>query len=113
MTGMLLVLVVSVVSVAIAFYKEQPGETKAFAALNQQAATATETSLLSNTALITAIGAPDDFPVYSPDGRFVVYPRYLEENKAHLWARDLAYGKDFLLTDEVGDYEHLAWSPRW
>jgi len=110
-TGMLLVLVVSVVRVAIAFYKEQPGETKAFAALNQQAATATETSLLSNTALITAIGAPDDFPVYSPDGRFVVYPRYLEENKAHLWARDLAYGKDFLLTDEVGDYEHLAWSP--
>ena len=78
---------------------------------DQQIPSSAETSLLSNAALITAIGIPDDFPVYSPDGRFVVYPRYLEENKAHLWARDLAYGKDFLLTDKVGDYEHLAWSP--
>lgn len=78
---------------------------------DQQTPSSTATSLLSNAALITAIGVTDDFPVYSPDGRFVVYPRYLEENKAHLWARDLAYGKDFLLTDKVGDYKHLAWSP--
>lgn len=84
---------------------EVPGER------GQQIPSSPETSLLTNAALITAIGVPDDFPVYSPDGRFVVYPRYLEENKAHLWARDLAYGKDFLLTDKVGDYRHLAWSP--
>jgi len=61
-------------------------------------------------ALIAAITNPDDFPVYSPDGRYVVYPRYLEERRAHLWARDLAYGNDFLLTEEAGVYEHLAWS---
>ena len=67
-------------------------------------------SLLDNPALLTAIANPDDFPVYSPDGRYVVYPRYLEEGKAHLWARDLAYGNDFLLTDEAGQFEHLAWS---
>lgn len=67
-------------------------------------------SLLDNPALLTAIANPDDFPVYSPDGRYVVYPRYLEEGKAHLWARDLAYGNDFLLTDEAGQFEHLSWS---
>lgn len=61
-------------------------------------------------ALQAAIANPDDFPVYSPDGRYVVYPRYLEERRAHLWARDLAYGNDFLLTEEAGIYEHLAWS---
>jgi DNA-binding winged helix-turn-helix (wHTH) protein len=61
-------------------------------------------------ALLAAISDPDDFPVYSPDGRYVVYPRYLEERRAHLWARDLAYGNDFLLTEEAGVYEHLAWS---
>lgn len=116
MAVMLLLVFVGVVSIAIPLDKEQPNESlgslaEELAQLNQQTLPATETSLLTNTALITAIGAPDDFPVYSPDGRFVVYPRYLEENKAHLWARDLAYGKDFLLTDKVGDYEHLAWSP--
>jgi DNA-binding winged helix-turn-helix (wHTH) protein/roadblock/LC7 domain-containing protein len=69
-----------------------------------------QTSLLSNPTLVAAFSITDDFPVYSPDGRFVVYPRYLDENKAHLWARDLAYGNDFLLTEEAGNYEQLAWS---
>jgi len=90
----------------VALYMPQP---------DQPAATLGETpdtefSLLDNSALITALANPDDFPVYSPDGRYVVYPRYLEEGRAHLWARDLAYGNDFLLTDEAGRYEHLAWS---
>lgn len=67
-------------------------------------------TLLASQALQAAIADPDDFPVYSPDGRYVVYPRYLEERKAHLWARDLAYGNDFLLTEDAGIYEHLAWS---
>lgn len=65
---------------------------------------------VASTALQNAIADPDTFPVYSPDGRFVVYPRFLEERKAHLWARDLAYGNDFMLTEEAGIYEHLAWS---
>ena len=65
---------------------------------------------MASQALLAAITDPDDFPVYSPDGRYVVYPRYLEERRAHLWARDLAYGNDFLLTEEAGVYEHLAWS---
>lgn len=62
------------------------------------------------TAQALAAAEQDDFPVYSPDGRFVVYPRYLEERKAYLWARDLAYGSDFLVTVEAGDLQHLAWS---
>ncbi len=116
MSVMLLVLVVIIVSVGTPLNKATPDEnlsalTADSADLNQQNLSATKTSLLGNSALISAIDVADDFPVYSPDGRFVVYPRYLEENKAHLWARDLAYGKDFLLTDEVGDYAHLAWSP--
>jgi len=65
---------------------------------------------VASMALQSAIADPDSFPVYSPDGRFVVYPRFLEERKAHLWARDLAYGNDFMLTEEAGIYEHLAWS---
>jgi len=65
---------------------------------------------VASLALQNAIADPDSFPVYSPDGRFVVYPRFLEERKAHLWARDLAYGNDFMLTEEAGIYEHLAWS---
>lgn len=69
-----------------------------------------QSSLLNNPALNAAFSITDDFPVYSPDGRFVVYSRYLDENKAHLWARDLAYGNDFLLTEEAGQYEQLAWS---
>lgn len=73
-------------------------------------AAASNQSLLNNLALLDAIGSPDNFPVYSPDGRYVIYPRYLEDSKAHLWARDLAYGNDFLLTEEAGKYEHLAWS---
>jgi hypothetical protein len=70
----------------------------------------TEFSLLGNPVLQSALGTPDTFPVYSPDGRYVVYPSYQVERKAHLWARDLAYSNDFLLTDEAGMYEHLSWS---
>ncbi|MDG2174974.1 MAG: winged helix-turn-helix domain-containing protein [Gammaproteobacteria bacterium] len=70
----------------------------------------TEFFLLENPDLQNAIGNPDTFPVYSPDGRYVVYPSYQEERKAHLWARDLAYSNDFLLTDEAGMYEYLSWS---
>ena len=71
---------------------------------------ADDISLLQNPALQGVLANPDDFPVYSPDGRFVVYPRYIEEGKAHLWAHDLAYGNDFLMTDEAGRFEHLVWS---
>jgi len=67
-------------------------------------------SLLANPTLLAAIENPDEFPMYSPDGRFVIYPRYLTGRRATLWARDLAYGNDFLLTDEAGIYEYLAWS---
>ena len=76
----------------------------------QATATGTSSHMLDNPALLAAIAEPDDFPVYSPDGRYVVYPRYLEERRAHLWARDLAYGNDFMMTEEAGVYEHLAWS---
>ena len=99
---------VILVLVIVASYMFQPVQPAATAALAE--APDTELSLLNNSALVTALANPDDFPVYSPDGRYVVYPRYLEEGRAHLWARDLAYGNDFMLTDEAGRYEHLAWS---
>ncbi len=81
-----------------------------FAAVTPDAPSPTIRTPVARQALLAAISDPDDFPVYSPDGRYVVYPRYLEERRAHLWARDLAYGNDFLLTDEAGVYQHLAWS---
>lgn len=67
-------------------------------------------SQLDSSAFVNATQEHNDFPAYSPDGRYVVYPRYLEENLAHLWARDLAYGNDFMITEEAGQYAYLAWS---
>jgi len=61
-------------------------------------------SQLDSSAFVNATQEHNDFPAYSPDGRYVVYPRYLEENLAHLWARDLAYGNDFMITEEAGQY---------
>lgn len=99
-------LAITIVLVAGTLAFTASGDTDSMNGQNQ----VTESSLLENSVLQNAIGNPDTFPVYSPDGRYVVFPSYQEERKVHLWARDLAYGNDFLLTDEAGMYEHLSWS---
>lgn len=54
---------------------------------------------------------PGFYAVYSPDGRFVVYPRFTGSELSNLWIRDLSTDQDFLLTENEGLYEYATWSP--
>ena len=53
----------------------------------------------------------DFYAAYSPNARYIVYPRFVNNNLRHLWARDLANDTEYQLTQKPGIYEDMSWSP--
>lgn len=59
---------------------------------------------------VTASDQKEFYGSYSPDGRYLVFHRYLGVCENHLWAKDLETGREFRLTEKPGLYGSHGWS---
>ncbi|MDC1256013.1 winged helix-turn-helix domain-containing protein [bacterium] len=59
---------------------------------------------------ITSTGEKEYYPNFSPDGRYIVYNRYISLCENELWAKDLIENKEYLLTNKSGIYGAADWS---
>jgi DNA-binding winged helix-turn-helix (wHTH) protein len=71
----------------------------------------TTTPPLNRLTPITSTDAKEYFPNFSPDGRYLVYNRFISLCQNQLWAKDLVDNREFLLTKSAGYYGSAAWSP--
>lgn len=60
---------------------------------------------------ITSTDEKEYYPSFSPDGRFIVYNRYISICENELWAKDLTENREYLLTKNSGFYGPATWSP--
>jgi Tol biopolymer transport system component len=60
---------------------------------------------------------PEDFgpleysPSWSPDGRWIAFSTWDDEERGHLWRIPAEGGRPERLTEEPGEYVHPVWSP--
>jgi transcriptional activator of cad operon len=59
---------------------------------------------------LTASDDKEFYPNYSPDGRYMVFHRYIDLCENHVWAKDLHTQKETRLTSEAGVYGEHSWS---
>lgn len=63
--------------------------------------------------LVTPLTASDEQEYnasYSPDGKYLVFNRYMGQCESHLWAKDLTNNQEQRLSTEPGHYSQLSWS---
>ncbi|WP_340677408.1 winged helix-turn-helix domain-containing protein [Paraglaciecola sp.] len=60
---------------------------------------------------LTASDEKEFYPNYSPDGKYMVFHRYLDVCQNHIWAKDLSSQQEFRLTKSPGIYGAHSWSP--
>jgi DNA-binding winged helix-turn-helix (wHTH) protein/Tol biopolymer transport system component len=60
---------------------------------------------------LTASDEKEFYPNYSPDGKYMVFHRYLDVCQNHIWAKDLSSQQEFRLTKTPGIYGAHSWSP--
>jgi DNA-binding winged helix-turn-helix (wHTH) protein/Tol biopolymer transport system component len=60
---------------------------------------------------ITSTDEKEYFPNFSPDGRYLVFNRFVNVCENELWAKDLLENREFRLTESSGFYGGAAWSP--
>lgn len=60
---------------------------------------------------ITASDAKEGGAGYSPDGRYIVFHRFEGLCSNHVWAKDLASGREIQLTSQQGVYNSHTFSP--
>ncbi|MBB6523867.1 winged helix-turn-helix domain-containing protein [Pseudoteredinibacter isoporae] len=60
--------------------------------------------------MLTTSDEKEYFPDYSPDGRYLVFHRYLGACENHLWAKDLKTHQEYRLTRTSGIYANYSWS---
>jgi len=60
---------------------------------------------------ITSTDEKEYFPNFSPDGRYLVFNRFVSVCENELWAKDLLENREFKLTESSGFYGGAAWSP--
>jgi DNA-binding winged helix-turn-helix (wHTH) protein/Tol biopolymer transport system component len=60
---------------------------------------------------ITSTDEKEYFPNFSPDGRYLVFNRYVSVCENELWAKDLLENREFRLTKNSGFYGPADWSP--
>jgi DNA-binding winged helix-turn-helix (wHTH) protein/Tol biopolymer transport system component len=60
---------------------------------------------------LTASDEKEFYPKYSPDGKYMVFHRYLDVCQNHIWAKDLSSQQEFRLTKSPGIYGAHSWSP--
>ena len=66
---------------------------------------------LNNLTPLTASDEKEFYPNYSPDGKYMVFHRYLDVCNNHIWAKDLETQQEFRLTQSPGVYGAHSWSP--
>jgi len=59
---------------------------------------------------VTASDAKETNARFSPDGRYLVFHRYLNSYDHHLWAKDLTSQLEVQLTAQPGNYGSHSWS---
>jgi len=60
---------------------------------------------------ITSTDEKEYYPNFSPDGRYLVFNRYVSVCENELWAKDLLENREFKLTVSTGFYGPADWSP--
>lgn len=60
---------------------------------------------------ITSTDEKEYFPNFSPDGRYLVFNRYISICENELWAKDMLENREFRLTLNAGYYGPADWSP--
>jgi DNA-binding winged helix-turn-helix (wHTH) protein/Tol biopolymer transport system component len=66
---------------------------------------------LSRISPITSTDEKEYYPNFSPDGRYLVFNRYISVCENQLWAKDLLENREFRLTENSGFYGPADWSP--
>jgi DNA-binding winged helix-turn-helix (wHTH) protein len=59
---------------------------------------------------LTATDEKEYYPNYSPDGKYLVFHRYLGVCDNHIWAKDLVSQREIRLTQESAVYGQHSWS---
>lgn len=70
-----------------------------------------ETLPINQLTPLTRTEAKEYYPNFSPDGRYVVFNRYVNVCENELWVKDLAENSEFKVTKNAGYYDSAAWSP--
>ncbi|BBN83175.1 hypothetical protein PA25_31600 [Pseudoalteromonas sp. A25] len=59
---------------------------------------------------LTASDEQEYNAAYSPDGKYLVFNRFVGQCESHLWAKDLNNNQEQRLSSEPGHYSQLSWS---
>ncbi|MFC3093878.1 hypothetical protein DRW07_10385 [Alteromonas sediminis] len=59
---------------------------------------------------LTASDEQEYNAAYSPDGKYLVFNRFVGQCESHLWAKDLNNGQEVRLSTEPGTYGQVSWS---
>jgi len=60
---------------------------------------------------ITSTDEKEYYPNFSPDGRYLVFNRYVSVCENELWVKDLRENSEFKITESSGFYGPADWSP--
>jgi len=60
---------------------------------------------------ITSTDEKEYYPNFSPDGRYIVFNRYVSVCENELWIKDLSENREFKLIEGSGFFGPAAWSP--
>ena len=60
---------------------------------------------------ITSTDEKEYYPNFSPDGRYLVFNRFISVCENEIWAKDLLENSEFRLTESSGFYGPADWSP--
>jgi DNA-binding winged helix-turn-helix (wHTH) protein/Tol biopolymer transport system component len=66
---------------------------------------------ISRISPITSTDEKEYYPNFSPDGRYLVFNRYVGVCENELWAKDLLENREFRLTKKSGFFGPADWSP--
>ena len=66
--------------------------------------------VFSHVTPVTTTDETEYRPSFSPDGRYLAFQRHLDQQKNHLWVKDLQQNREFRMTRESGVYGKVAWS---
>jgi len=66
---------------------------------------------ISRLSPITSTDEKEYYPKFSPDGRYLVFNRFVSVCENELWAKDLDENREFRLTESSGFYGPANWSP--
>ena len=70
----------------------------------------TKPNVYSHIKQLTQSDENDLFPIFSPDGEYLVFSRNMDFCQSHIWAKHLASGQEFQLTKQAANYGRASFS---